>query len=304
MVTPAGVVETRRLPGSGAGPSPDRLFIGSEGILGVDHRGLDAPPGASRASAPPPASPSPTSPAAPTPCARSRSRASIPPTAACSTRARPLTAAPVRATAPCCSSRSSPPTIRSTPGWHARSNAPRDHGGAGAARRRAPRAAARRASATAPPAPGGAPSSTRPTCATRSSRMGMISETFETAVTWDRFAGFHAGVVARHRGRASAASAAAGQVTCRFTHVYPDGPAPYYTVLAPARPGGSSSSGPRSRRRRPRRSSASAARSRTTTPSVATTGPGTTASGPTGSPRRCARPSARSTRPASSIPAC
>ena len=35
MVTPRGVVETRRLPGSGAGPSPDRLFIGSEGILGV-----------------------------------------------------------------------------------------------------------------------------------------------------------------------------------------------------------------------------------------------------------------------------
>jgi alkyldihydroxyacetonephosphate synthase len=27
-------------------------------------------------------------------------------------------------------------------------------------------------------------------------------------------------------------------VNCRFTHVYPDGPAPYYTILAPARPGG------------------------------------------------------------------
>ena len=35
MVTPAGVWESRRLPGSGAGPSPDRLVIGSEGILGV-----------------------------------------------------------------------------------------------------------------------------------------------------------------------------------------------------------------------------------------------------------------------------
>src|SRR5205085_8494966 len=34
-VTPAGVIETRRLPGSGAGPSPDRLLLGSEGILGV-----------------------------------------------------------------------------------------------------------------------------------------------------------------------------------------------------------------------------------------------------------------------------
>jgi len=35
MVTPSGIIESRRLPGSGAGPSPDRLAIGSEGILGV-----------------------------------------------------------------------------------------------------------------------------------------------------------------------------------------------------------------------------------------------------------------------------
>ena len=35
VVTPAGTMESRRLPGSGAGPSPDRLMIGSEGALGV-----------------------------------------------------------------------------------------------------------------------------------------------------------------------------------------------------------------------------------------------------------------------------
>jgi alkyldihydroxyacetonephosphate synthase len=35
VITPQGVIETRRLPGSGAGPSPDRLLIGSEGILGI-----------------------------------------------------------------------------------------------------------------------------------------------------------------------------------------------------------------------------------------------------------------------------
>src|SRR5438876_199758 len=34
-VTPSGVWQSRRLPGSGAGPSPDRMLIGSEGILGV-----------------------------------------------------------------------------------------------------------------------------------------------------------------------------------------------------------------------------------------------------------------------------
>src|SRR5437867_5690321 len=35
VVTPAGTLESRRLPGSGAGPSPDRMFLGSEGILGI-----------------------------------------------------------------------------------------------------------------------------------------------------------------------------------------------------------------------------------------------------------------------------
>ena len=34
-ITPAGPWQSRRLPGSGAGPSPDRMLIGSEGTLGV-----------------------------------------------------------------------------------------------------------------------------------------------------------------------------------------------------------------------------------------------------------------------------
>src|SRR5438046_10560117 len=38
VVPPQGVLETRRLPGSRAGPSPDRMFIGSEGTLGVISR--------------------------------------------------------------------------------------------------------------------------------------------------------------------------------------------------------------------------------------------------------------------------
>jgi len=35
VVTPSGLIATRRLPTSGAGPSPDRLFLGSEGALGI-----------------------------------------------------------------------------------------------------------------------------------------------------------------------------------------------------------------------------------------------------------------------------
>jgi alkyldihydroxyacetonephosphate synthase len=35
VVTPAGTMETRRWPTSGAGPDPNRLFLGSEGALGI-----------------------------------------------------------------------------------------------------------------------------------------------------------------------------------------------------------------------------------------------------------------------------
>ncbi len=63
--------------------------------------------------------------------------------------------------------------------------------------------------------------------------MGVLSETFETAVTWDRFPRFHERVTAAAQAAAKDVSGAA-HVSCRFTHVYPDGPAPYYTVLTPA----------------------------------------------------------------------
>jgi alkyldihydroxyacetonephosphate synthase len=67
--------------------------------------------------------------------------------------------------------------------------------------------------------------------------IGVLSETFETAITWDRFPDFHQGVLERTNA-AVREVCGAGMVTCRFTHVYPDGPAPYYTILAPARRGG------------------------------------------------------------------
>ena len=35
VITPSGTVKTRRMPGDGAGPDPDRLFMGAEGSLGV-----------------------------------------------------------------------------------------------------------------------------------------------------------------------------------------------------------------------------------------------------------------------------
>jgi alkyldihydroxyacetonephosphate synthase len=65
---------------------------------------------------------------------------------------------------------------------------------------------------------------------------GVITETFETAITWDRLGDFVAAVRERAE-RAVSEICGDGRVTCRFTHVYPDGAAPYFTVLAPARRG-------------------------------------------------------------------
>jgi alkyldihydroxyacetonephosphate synthase len=73
---------------------------------------------------------------------------------------------------------------------------------------------------------------------------GVLSETFETAITWDRFEEFHAATMEAVRVKvaevcdAPAERAGAPRVSCRFTHVYPDGPAPYFTVIAPAVRGG------------------------------------------------------------------
>jgi alkyldihydroxyacetonephosphate synthase len=73
---------------------------------------------------------------------------------------------------------------------------------------------------------------------------GVLSETFETAVTWDRFEEFHANVMAAAREAVAGVSGVpaegpgAPRISCRFTHVYPDGVAPYFTILAPAVRGG------------------------------------------------------------------
>ncbi|HSP82020.1 MAG TPA: FAD-binding oxidoreductase [Myxococcaceae bacterium] len=66
--------------------------------------------------------------------------------------------------------------------------------------------------------------------------LGVIADTFETACTWSRFEQLHGGVLEAMR-TALERVCGAGRVSCRFTHVYPDGPAPYFTFLGPARPG-------------------------------------------------------------------
>ncbi len=67
--------------------------------------------------------------------------------------------------------------------------------------------------------------------------LGVINDTFESAVTWDKFEAFHAAVSAATSEAIQEATGRPGIVSTRFTHVYPDGPAPYYTFNARGTPG-------------------------------------------------------------------
>ena len=66
--------------------------------------------------------------------------------------------------------------------------------------------------------------------------IGMLSDTFETACTWTQFPELHAKVTSTMQ-RVLDEECGGGIVSCRFTHLYPDGPAPYYTFIGPLRLG-------------------------------------------------------------------
>ncbi|MCO5230439.1 MAG: FAD-binding oxidoreductase [Chitinophagales bacterium] len=60
---------------------------------------------------------------------------------------------------------------------------------------------------------------------------GLVVETFETAITWDKFRTLHREIESQVYATLQRLGMK-GLITCRFTHIYPDGPAPYYTVIA------------------------------------------------------------------------
>ncbi len=234
MITPAGVYETRRLPGSGAGTDPNRLVIGSEGILGVITEAwmrLQARP-VFRASAPVTFARFEDAWQA----ARDILQAGLWP-ANCRLldhdEALMSGAGDGSASVLIVTFESADHPLDA---WIGRAlEICRDHGGV---------------------APEGAGTTSRQEDAARVGaagrwrqafiqgghlhdafvRLGLVMETFETAITWDRFPHFHAQVVEATR-RAAEEVCGAAIVTCRFAYVYPDGPAPYYTVLAPGREG-------------------------------------------------------------------
>jgi alkyldihydroxyacetonephosphate synthase len=234
VVTPNGIIESRRLPGSGAGPSPDRLFLGSEGSFGVITeawmRLQDRPSNRANASVWFPSFERAVD------ATRAISQSGLEPS-----NCRLLD--PTEAESSAGGSGSAALLVlafesadHELDAWMARAvEICRAHGGdipddavqtrtdAGASREGAG-GAWRNSFVSAPYA--------RDALVAAS----VISETFETAITWDRFAEFDASL-REAVGQAIARVCGGGTLSCRFTHVYPDGPAPYYTIIAPSRPG-------------------------------------------------------------------
>ncbi|MFC8094556.1 FAD-binding oxidoreductase [Streptomyces sp. NPDC057301] len=68
-------------------------------------------------------------------------------------------------------------------------------------------------------------------------RVGAVVETFETAATWDKVPALIDAVRTEVGAAALKATGHAATVNCRLTHVYPDGAAPYFTVAVAGRPG-------------------------------------------------------------------
>jgi len=68
--------------------------------------------------------------------------------------------------------------------------------------------------------------------------LGLLADTFETAITWDRWPEFDAQVRSRVGRVLEEVLGTGTRLSCRFTHVYPDGPAPYYSFSGIAQLGG------------------------------------------------------------------
>ncbi|MFJ3859441.1 FAD-binding oxidoreductase [Streptomyces sp. NPDC090085] len=232
VVTPAGTSASWRLPASGAGPSPDRLFLGSEGALGVITEAW----------------------------VRLQERPSHKASAALSFTDFDAALRAVRAVA---QSDLSPANCRLLDAGEAAMSGASHDGSAvlvlgfesadgpvggrlGQAVDLARSHGGRRDDT--PYAQDGAPADAAvgawrsaflrmPYLRDGLARMGAVAETFETAATWDRIPELVEEVRREVGAAALKASGHPATVNCRLTHVYPDGAAPYFTVIAAGRPG-------------------------------------------------------------------
>jgi alkyldihydroxyacetonephosphate synthase len=233
-VTPAGILETRRLPGSGAGPSPDRMMIGSEGVLGViveawmrlqDRPTFQASASVSFASMRDAVA-----------AVRALSQSGLYPS-----NCRLLDPAEARSngvgdgkTAVLVLGFES--ADHPLDAWMARAlELVADHNGTfdpdAVARSLAPKGEAGEHRK-------GAAGQWRnafirmPYYRDLSVALGVITDTFETAITWDRFEALYEGVREKTARALREICGHEASVSCRFTHIYPDGPAPYFSYSA------------------------------------------------------------------------
>jgi alkyldihydroxyacetonephosphate synthase len=204
-VTPRGIWESRRLPGSGAGPSPDRMLLGSEGILGVITEAW----------------------------MRVRPRPRFKASATVHFDSFEQGAEAVRALA---QSGLHPSNCRLLDEAEGRLTGVSDQAMLVLGFESAEQPVDHSMEAALEIC-GRKPSKTgarewrgeflqMPYLRDALIQSGIFSETFETAITWDKLGDLRAAV-----------REAIPHVTCRFTHVYPDGPAPYFTVVERAKRG-------------------------------------------------------------------
>jgi alkyldihydroxyacetonephosphate synthase len=237
MLTPSGPYQTRRLPASGAGPSPDRLVLGSEGTLGVITEAwvrLQSRP-RFRASASVHFSAFDSAVRA----VRALSQSGLHPSNCRLLDAQESFLNGVAGDGSSVLVLAFESADHPLHAWMERALAlTASHGG----ECREP-ARYRSEEPGAQVRAGGAAESWRsafleaPYLQNVMVSLGVIADTFETACTWDRFDALHAAILDSVRG-ALERICGGGLVSCRFTHVYPDGPAPYYTFLGPAKRGG------------------------------------------------------------------
>jgi alkyldihydroxyacetonephosphate synthase len=233
MLTPAGWWESRRLPGGGAGPDPNRLAIGSEGILGIITEAWMR--------------------IQKRPTFRATAGVTFPSWAAAYEGARRIVQTKLW---PANLRVLDPDLARDSAGldgfqalliigfesaelpqeWPVRQAVAiaRDAGGA------IDDEDILLAGSGEPTGRGGAVGAWReafiPQGGAVSTGIGMVTGTFETAITWDRWPAFDEYVRAETQ-RALNEICGGGTLNCRFTHVYTDGPAPYYTFAGAYRPG-------------------------------------------------------------------
>lgn len=231
MITPSGAWESRRLPGSGAGPSPDRMVLGSEGIFGVvteawmrlqdrpKYRGSASIFFATMEAA--------------GECARALTQSGLFPTNCRILDGNEARLNMVGDGSQCVLILGFESADHPVDAWLTRGlEIAADHGG-DYDKAKAEKSLQKEASGNKEGAAGAWRNAfiRGPYIRDHLIQSGVIVDTFETSITWDRFDAFYDDVIAQTKDAIRRVAKLDADVNCRLTHVYPDGAAPYFTYV-------------------------------------------------------------------------